>query len=330
MTTPASNDPPPRERPWTYRCGDGVAGLLAHGPVDHTFYDPPYDEDVDAGNAAIENRDNPFGFAPMTEALRNRTARAVATQTRRWSLGFCSIEEAHLWRFAMIAAGMSYWRTGIWRRLNTIPQLNGLGPAQSFEAIVICHSRVLPQQWYGGGKPAEWSHPIVRGSERMHPTQKPSSLMRELVEDFTETGELIADPFAGVATTGVAALGLGRRFVGWELNKDHYANGMARLETPLLDRPSCTQEQLNIESSGRKSKGAAARARRMLDSKMLSVLEAAGSEGVSASQLPDLVGTEESDVRRSLQRLKKADVVHRHGRTKNARWFAKQYIQETP
>jgi site-specific DNA-methyltransferase (adenine-specific) len=48
--------------------------------------------------------------------------------------------------------------------------------------------------------------------------QKPLALMDVLVRLFSEPGELILDPFAGSGTTGVAALRLGRRFVGWEMN----------------------------------------------------------------------------------------------------------------
>lgn len=42
--------------------------------------------------------------------------------------------------------------------------------------------------------------------------------MEVLVRLFSDPGELILDPFAGSGTTGVAAVRLGRRFVGWEMN----------------------------------------------------------------------------------------------------------------
>ncbi len=328
MDTPAANNSAVPKRPWTFRCGDGVDGLVSHGPVDHSFLDPPYAKEVDDGNAAVEVRDNDFDFDAMTEDLRNRTARAVAMQTRRWALIFCSLEEAYLWRFALVSAGMSYYRTGLWIRLNTAPQFNGLGPAQSAEAIVIAHSRVLPQRWNGGGKPAIWSHPIERNN-RQHPTQKPGDLMRELVRDFTDEGELIADPFAGVATTGAAAVGLGRRFVGWELSTDHYTNGLKRLELPLLDSAHSFSHQTDLLSET-KPKGAAARARMELDRKVLNYLLAASEEGVQASQLHDLVGSEDREIRRSLNRLQKAGVVNRQGRTSKTRWYAQTQESNQP
>lgn len=303
--------------------GDGPNGLIAHGPVDHTIIDPPYDEKVDAGNEAELLRDNPFGFDPMNEELRNRTARAIALQTRRWALVFCSLEEAHLWRFALIASGMTYYRTGLWERLNTKPQTNGLGPAQSAEAIVIAHSRVLTQRWNGGGKPATWYAPIVR-TDRIHPTQKPCSLLRELVSDFTDQGELIADPFAGAGTTGVAAVGLGRRFVGWEMDEVHYKAARKRLEMPLFDRPPVEQTTL----PGAQPKGAAARARMELERSILNAVGIIGPEGIQSSTLGEMLDASEQQIRRSLNRLRKSGLIVRKGKTSSTRWYASE-PQET-
>ena len=56
----------------------------------------------------------------------------------------------------------------------------------------------------------------------VHPTQKPLPLMRDLVSLFASAGELVCDPFAGAGTTGVACIKLGRRFVGIEVNEEHF------------------------------------------------------------------------------------------------------------
>jgi site-specific DNA-methyltransferase (adenine-specific) len=54
-----------------------------------------------------------------------------------------------------------------------------------------------------------------RGNERVHITQKPLLLLRQLI-GITEPGATILDPFAGSGTTGVAAVLEGRRFIGVE------------------------------------------------------------------------------------------------------------------
>ena len=320
MPEAAANLPPPRA--WSLRQGDGVEGLLAHEDVDHTILDPPYDESVEAGNEAVEVRDNSFGFDPMNEELRNRTARTIATRTRRWALVFCSLEEAHLWRFALISAGMSYWRTGVWVRQNSAPQFDARGPAQVLEAIVLAHSRHMTQRWNGGGKHAMWVAPIVQGDSRIHPTQKPALLMQQLITDFTDEGEIIADPFAGSGTTGVAAVGLGRRFVGWELDKDHYAAALKRIDnTPLLDHSTMEQMDLLTGAPPRR-KGAAAKARMELERRVVQSLLAVGDEGVQVGNLGELLDVPDQEILRCLNKLKKSGRVSRKGRTNQTRWYA--------
>ena len=55
-----------------------------------------------------------------------------------------------------------------------------------------------------------------------HPTQKPVALIERCLLASSNEGDRIFDPFAGSGSTGVAALKLGRRFVGCELDP-HYA-----------------------------------------------------------------------------------------------------------
>lgn len=86
---------------------------------------------------------------------------------------------------------------------------------------------------------AVWSVPIVldrgRNGARLHTTQKPDSLMRSLVDLFTDPGETILDPFAGSGTTLVAAAYLGRRAIGVE-REERYCEVIAkRLEERALD-----------------------------------------------------------------------------------------------
>lgn len=51
-----------------------------------------------------------------------------------------------------------------------------------------------------------------------HPAQKPLKVMRWLVLNLSKIGDLIADPFCGSSTTGIAAIQLKRRFHGIETN----------------------------------------------------------------------------------------------------------------
>lgn len=63
-----------------------------------------------------------------------------------------------------------------------------------------------------------------------HPTEKPVSLLSRLIEATTTEGELVADPFAGVASTLVAAKALKRTYWGCEIKEEYYNAGRERLE----------------------------------------------------------------------------------------------------
>ena len=62
-----------------------------------------------------------------------------------------------------------------------------------------------------------------------HPTQKSLSVLIDLLNAFTNDGDIVLDPFAGSFTTAVACHKLGRHYIGFELDPDYYAQGTARL-----------------------------------------------------------------------------------------------------
>lgn len=54
--------------------------------------------------------------------------------------------------------------------------------------------------------------------ERICPTQKPLALFRKLVEQSSDAGELVLDPFIGGGTTAMACEELGRDWIGYEID----------------------------------------------------------------------------------------------------------------
>ncbi|MGD0797751.1 MAG: DNA methyltransferase [Acidobacteriaceae bacterium] len=64
---------------------------------------------------------------------------------------------------------------------------------------------------------------------RLHPTQKPVSSMRPLIEAFCPAGGLVLDPFCGSGATLVAAHKLDRGYVGIEIDPQHHATAERRL-----------------------------------------------------------------------------------------------------
>jgi site-specific DNA-methyltransferase (adenine-specific) len=70
----------------------------------------------------------------------------------------------------------------------------------------------------------------VESGKKEHPTQKPLSLMKKLVCDFTDEGDTVFDPFMGAGTTGVACMMTGRNFIGCEKKPDYYAISERRIK----------------------------------------------------------------------------------------------------
>jgi DNA modification methylase len=72
------------------------------------------------------------------------------------------------------------------------------------------------------------------GHERVknpkHPTQKPVRVLEHLLKLGSNEGDLIFDPFMGVGSTGVAALKMQRRFLGFEKETEYVMASVPRLE----------------------------------------------------------------------------------------------------
>lgn len=67
-----------------------------------------------------------------------------------------------------------------------------------------------------------------------HPTQKPVSLMRYMVETYSNEGDIIYDPFMGSGTTAIAAREVGRHYIGSEVSKQYCEIAEKRLAQTVL------------------------------------------------------------------------------------------------
>lgn len=66
--------------------------------------------------------------------------------------------------------------------------------------------------------------------KKIHPTQKPIRVLQNLIEIFTDKGDVVIDPCAGSGSTIVAALNSGRKGFGFEIKKDFYKQGLEFIE----------------------------------------------------------------------------------------------------
>lgn len=196
--------------------------------VDHVIADPPYE--VEAHTKARRVRAGGgvdvlhIPFDAITEEIRIVVANEIGRITRRWSLTFCQVEAAMRWRQCYEAAGLEYKRTCVWIKPDGAPQFTGDRPGIGYESFVAMHAKG-PSRWNGGGRRGVFIRNV--GTHADHPTQKPLTLMRELIGLFTDEGDVILDCFAGSGTTGLAAAALGRKAILVEMD-ERYAEVAAK------------------------------------------------------------------------------------------------------
>lgn len=221
-----------------------VLPTLADKSVDHVITDPPYEAEAHTLQRRVLSRAErapgfskgvraaAVTFSPMTEGSRTTVSMDIGRLSRRWILIFCQAEAIPSWRESLMAGGARYMRPCIWTKPNGQPQLTGDRPAMGYETIVCAHSAAA-SRWNGGGRRGVFDHCVEANfsrEPRYHETQKPISLMSELVELFTDPGDLVLDPFCGSGTTGVACLRLGRRFIGIEKDSSYAQLATDRLQ----------------------------------------------------------------------------------------------------
>lgn len=203
-----------------------------HGRI-HVITDPPYDEHThtkmvhgDGAGSAAGSQKSLF-FAHLKGGQMEQLARAFAKIATGWVLIFCADSHVHEWRHACVSEGMHWRRRCLWCKSNPMPKIQGDGPAQGDESFVALWNNRPPSVWNGGGRHNMWTGP--KEHSPIHPTQKPLWLMESIIENFTDKGDLIIDPFGGSFSTAVAAKKLGRQVLIFEYTPKMARMGIARL-----------------------------------------------------------------------------------------------------
>lgn len=141
--------------------------------------------------------------------------------------------------FALQTLGFRILNDLVWFKPNAAPNLAGRNFAAAHETIIwaskdkkakhtfnyqIMKTTDFPgDQLKNPGKQMRsvWSIPATPAREKIHgkhPTQKPLALLERFILAATQKGDIVLDPFMGSGTTGVAAVSLGRKFVGIEVD----------------------------------------------------------------------------------------------------------------
>ena len=225
------------------------------GKVDAVVTDPPYEKEAHTIMRRVQSSPgvltfNPISFDPITEELRDSLCEWAAKNCTGWALCFCQSEAIAAYRDSFEAAGAKYKRPMIWIKPDGMPQFNGQMPGMGWEAIVAAWCGSGHSRWNGGGSHGVFYHNKSNGGKNEHETQKPVSLMLELINLFTDSSDLVADPFCGSGTTGVACVKANRRFIGCEISEKYFDIACRRIQAVAneprlpLPEPKARQEKM--------------------------------------------------------------------------------------
>lgn len=137
--------------------------------------------------------------------------------------------------------------------------------ASGYEACLFCRkgSRALLKQ----GQSNVLHYDVVPSSKKIHPVEKPTNLLRQLIESSTVPGEIVLDCFGGSGSTAEASLQLGRDFRLIEKDPAFHAGilerlshfntvgGSLRLGSDEAEIDSDSDEEADIEAAYERRKG---------------------------------------------------------------------------
>lgn len=229
--------------------GDCLAGMqeIPDGSIDCVITDPPYwhkkspgkpysqrrqcHTDSKFSNSDLYNYDGDMirGMSDFDGAHIDELMKAVAPKMRIMNAYiFCS--ETQVPYYAMWAENNGYmFSILVWEKPLSIINKNRF--SQNLEYIVRIYDygtalrRLSNNELYNRVKRAA----PVSGTAKIHPTQKPVALIRELILLNTDAGATILDPFMGSGTTAIACIKEKRHFIGFELDGYYYEKASARI-----------------------------------------------------------------------------------------------------
>jgi len=190
---------------------------LDEGSIDFILTDPPYITHYrDRSGRSVINDDNDAWLAPAYGQM-HRVLRPDA---------FC----VSFYGWGKTDRFMAAWRNAGFRISGHIVFRKRYTSSTFFlqyrheQAYLLTKGRPPPP----ASPPADVIDWTYTGN-RLHPTQKPVGILRPLIEAFTKPGDLVLDPFCGSGSTLVAARGLGRSYIGIELDAAHHRTASRRL-----------------------------------------------------------------------------------------------------
>lgn len=234
--------------PSRFERADALAFLhsIPDRSVDLVLTDPPYAISRETGFAACVGGvprlavSMDFGAWDKPEAFPlDKLRQTLREFHRKLRAGGTAIVFYDLWKIqdlaeAMRSAGFHQLRLIEWLKTNPVPLNASRNYLTNAREVAVLGVKGGSPTFHGRYDAGVYRFPICRDAGRFHPTQKPLALMRALVEKHSDPGAVVLDPFAGSATTLVAAAELGRVGLGCERDPRFFQKAKARLEAAAV------------------------------------------------------------------------------------------------
>lgn len=207
-------------------CGDclEVMKQIPDGVVDLVLTDIPYGEVNRFAQKQGGLRDLNKGDADVvTFSLEELLVGLCCVGNGSWYI-FCGTGQVSAVRSALAYSGLMT-RHGFWEKDNPSPMNGQHTYLSAIENIIFAKA---PNALFNGFcKKPVWRSPVV--NDQLHPTQKPLSIISDMITTSSKETDLILDPFLGSGTTAVAAKQLGRKFIGIESSEEYCEIAKQRL-----------------------------------------------------------------------------------------------------
>ncbi len=236
-------------------CLDVLSGLPAES-VDLVFADPPYNLQlqnelrrpdhslVDGVNAHWDRFTSFAEYDAFTRDWLSACRRVLKPTGTLWVIG----SYHNIYRVGAILQDLGFWILNdvVWIKSNPMPNFRGVRFTNAHETLIWAQKEQGAKYTFNHQTMkainedlqmrSDWYMPLCVGRERLrsngvklHPTQKPASLLYRIINASTNPGDVVLDPFFGTGTTGEAAIRLGRHWIGIEKEEDYIHAARERL-----------------------------------------------------------------------------------------------------
>ena len=202
---------------WALHLGDGIAAAAAldDASVDLLLTDPSYG--IRRGGSDRDDEIDPQAWTDV-----------VLPKVRGWAVTFSAEAQIGTYCDLFTAAGFVEVGSMVWQKTNPVPFSYQPKPVNTWGAVVVGKRSGTAFNGTEVRKVAKPPAPF----QRIPATQKPLPLIAEFIGLFSQPEDMVFDPFAGSATTVVAARDAGRTVVGYEADPAVFAAAANRLAMP--------------------------------------------------------------------------------------------------